>query len=69
MTVSDSEADKLKDTNKLPAGEIHAQIHRIKQIANGYNQIHTLTALETRWAPAISLLLSQIFIKTINQMK
>ncbi len=37
MTVSDSEADKLKDTNKLPAGEIYAQIHRIKLIANVYN--------------------------------
>lgn len=48
MTVSDSEADKLKDTNKLPAGEIHAQIHRINQIANGYNQMHTLRALEAR---------------------
>lgn len=47
MTVSDSEADKLKDTNKLPAGETHAQIHRIKQITNGYNQIYTLTILKT----------------------
>lgn len=53
MTVSDSEADKLKDTNKLPAGEIHAQIHKIKQIANGSNQIHTVPR-----APAISVLLS-----------
>ena len=48
MTVSDSEADKPKDTNKLPAGETHAQIHRVKQIANGYNQMHSLTALKTR---------------------
>jgi len=46
MTVSDSEADKPKDTNKLPAGEIHAQIHR--QIANGFYQMHTLAALKTR---------------------
>ena len=46
MTVSDSEADKLRDTNKLSAGEIYAQIHRIKLIANGYNQIHTLTVLK-----------------------
>lgn len=46
MTVSDSEADKLKDTNKLPAGEMYAQIHRIKLIANGYNQIHILTVLK-----------------------
>lgn len=48
MTVSDSEADKLKNANKLPAGEIYAQIHRIKLIANGYNQIHTLTVLKPR---------------------
>lgn len=47
MTVSDSEADKLKDTNKLPAGDIYAQIHRIKLIANGYNQIHTLSIKNT----------------------
>lgn len=44
MTVSDSEADKLKGTNKLTAGEMYAQIHRIKLIANGYNQIPTLMA-------------------------
>lgn len=43
MTVSDGEADKLRDTNKLPVGEIYAQIHRIKLISNGYNQIHTQT--------------------------
>lgn len=29
MTVSDSEADKLKDTNKLPAGERY--IHKLTE--------------------------------------
>lgn len=45
MAVSNSEADKLKDTNKLTAGEIYAQIRRITLIANGYIQIHTLAIL------------------------
>jgi len=34
MTVSNSESDKLKDTNKLPAGAMHPQNHKIKLIAN-----------------------------------
>lgn len=46
MTVSNREADKLKATNKLSAGEICAQIHRITMIANGYNQINTSTVLK-----------------------
>lgn len=46
MTVSDSVADKLRDTNKLPAGDINALIQRIKLMANVYNEIRSLTVLK-----------------------
>lgn len=59
MTVSDSEADKLKDTNKLSAGEKYAQIHRITLIANGYNQICALTVLKYSVAQ-LSLCFNQV---------
>lgn len=42
MTVSDSEAHKLGDTNKLSAGETSAKIHRISLIANSSNTITVL---------------------------
>lgn len=60
MTVSDSEADKLGDTNKLSVGEIYTHIQRISLISNSYNQIYTLTVLKHAVAQ-LSLCFNQIF--------
>lgn len=65
MTVSDGEADKPKDTNKLPAGGIQPQKHRIKLIANSLKQICTLAVLKKQKtkhrAEDIPVLLTNVF--------
>lgn len=43
MSVSDSDAQRLRDTNKLAAGKIRTQIQGMKQITNASdNKVHSM---------------------------